>query len=90
VRTLVTLVAALTLVGGTAGATLGVDSQRVEDLLVGIFQDVGSILNSFAGGPDDPKNPVTNAATLHQDAARLDAATRKANELADELNKLHR
>jgi hypothetical protein len=88
-RTLVTFVAAITLVGSSAGATLGINSQRVEKLLEGIFQDVGAILQSFEGGPDDPKNPVTNRATLQQDSQRLDAATRKANDLADQLNKLH-
>ena len=84
-----TFVAAITLLGGSAGAVMGINSQRVETLLQGIFQDVGAILQSFEGGPDDPKNPVTNQTTLAQDAQRLDAATRKANDLADELNKLH-
>jgi len=89
-RTLVTFFAAITLVGGSAGATMGINGQRVEKLLEGIFQDVGAILQSFEGGPDDPTNPVANSATLQKDSQRLDAATRKANDLADELNKLHR
>ena len=89
-RTLVTAIAVLTVIGTSAGATLGIDGQRVGQLLEGILQDVGAILNSFAGGPNDPTNPVTNANTLRQDSQRLEAATRKANELADELNKLHR
>ena len=75
------------IIGGSAGATVGLNA-HARDLLNGIFQDVGAILNSFAGGPNDPTNPVTNKATLTQDAARLDSATRKANQLATELNNL--
>ena len=88
-RILVTAIAALTVIGTSAGASMGVNGQRVEQLVEGILQDVGSILNSFAGGPDDPTNPVSNAATLKQDSQRLEAATQKANSLADELKKLH-
>jgi hypothetical protein len=85
-----TAIAVLTVIGTSAGASIGIDVERVEQLLEGIFQDVGAILNSFAGGPDDPTNPITNAGTLRQDSERLQAATRKAYSLADELNKLHR
>lgn len=56
---------------------------------MGIFQDVGAILNTFAGGPDDPHSPVTDQQTLKQDSERLNAATRKANELASELSNLN-
>jgi hypothetical protein len=90
VRTLLTTLALVTVVGTSAGASMGVDGRRVEALLSSIFRDVGSILSSFAGGPDDPKNPVTNSVTLQRDAQRLDAATQKANALADELQKLQR
>jgi hypothetical protein len=74
--------------GVSAGPALGINPQRVENLLVGIFEDVGDILRSFEGGPDDPNGPVRNSATLAQDSARLDAATLKANQLAVELQNL--
>lgn len=67
------------------GASVGL-SPHARDLLAGIFQDVGAILNTFEGGPNDPHNPVTDPQTLKQDSQRLDAATRKANELASELS----
>ncbi|MBV8713870.1 MAG: hypothetical protein JO020_02565 [Chloroflexi bacterium] len=65
-------------------------SPHARELLTGIFQDVGSILNSFTGGPDDPHSPVTNSVTLKQDSARFDSATQKAQQLATELGKLDR
>jgi len=84
-RTILTIVFASAALGISTGPVLGVNPQRVENLLVGIFEDVSEILRSFEGGPDDPKGPVQNSATLAQDSARLDAATRKANQLAIEL-----
>jgi hypothetical protein len=84
-RTILTVIFASAVLGVSAGPMLGVNPQRVENLLLGIFEDVGDILRSFEGGPDDPKGPVQNSATLTQDSARLDAATRKANQLAVEL-----
>lgn len=69
------------------GASVGL-SPHARDLLTGIFQDVGAILNTFEGGPDDPHNPVADQRTLKQDSERLDAATRKANELASELSNM--
>jgi hypothetical protein len=82
-----TLILASTLLGTSVGATLGLNT-HARDLLIGIFQDVGTILHSFEGGPDDPNSPVTNEATLRQDSDRLDSATRKAEQLATELSKL--
>jgi hypothetical protein len=70
---------------GTSAVGLSPDAR---DLLAGIFQDVGAILNSFSGGPDDPSNPVANSATLKQDSEHLDSATQKAEQLATELGKL--
>lgn len=70
---------------GTSAVGLNSDAR---DLLVGIFQDVGAILNSLAGGPDDPKNPVVNSVTLKQDSEHLNSATRKAEQLATVLGKL--
>src|SRR5437588_5159282 len=57
------------------------DAGRVRDLLVGIFEDVGSIANSFSGGPDDPQGPVRDDRALNKDSERLDSASRKANQL---------
>jgi hypothetical protein len=88
VRIVFLVIAASAVIGTSAGATLGVNLQHVRDLVAGIVQDVGGILNSFAGGPDDPKSPVTNAATLRDDQQRLDEATRKAEQLATELHNL--
>jgi hypothetical protein len=87
-RTLLTVVFASTVLGVSATPVLGINPQRVEDLLLGIFEDVTGILRSFEGGPDDPRGPVQNSAILAQDSARLDAATRKANQLAIELQNL--
>jgi hypothetical protein len=83
-RVLLTTFLASLILGSSA---LGLNAQA-RDLLVGMFEDVGAILKSFAGGPDDPNSPVTNSATLKQDAARLDSATHKANQLAAELDNL--
>jgi hypothetical protein len=76
------------MLGTAAGPTLGVDFSHVRDLLMGIAQDVDAIFNSFAGGPDDPNGPVSNSATLAQDSAHLNAAQRKASELATELSNI--
>lgn len=77
------------ILGASAGAALGPASFRhVQELVLGIFEDVGAILNSFSGGPDDPKGPVTNATTLRTDAERLNAASRKAHDLAAELSRI--
>jgi hypothetical protein len=86
-RVILTWILAPLIIGTSAGATVGLNT-HARELLTGIFEDVGAILNSFAGGPDDPTNPVTNQATLKEDAARLDSATRQANQLATELNNL--
>jgi hypothetical protein len=86
-RAALTVILASVIVGTSAGATVGLNA-HARELLAGIFDDVGAILSSFAGGPDDPKNPVTNSVTLKQDAARLDSATQKANQLASELSSL--
>jgi hypothetical protein len=85
-RSLLLIAIASVVFGGTS---LGGSAQRIEDLLTGIFQDVGAIANSFEGGPDDPHGPVTNAAARTQDQARLDAATDKAQRLAGELQQLY-
>jgi hypothetical protein len=87
-RSILVLVVASVVVGGSAGGVLGANAQHAEQLLRGILQDVGAILQSFEGGPDDPKSPVTNASSLAQDRARLDAATQKASELATEIQKI--
>jgi hypothetical protein len=62
---------------------------RARDLLIGIGQDVLSILQSFANGPDEP-NPVTDGASLERAKAHLDSATNQADQLAVELNKIQR
>jgi hypothetical protein len=87
-RSILTLIFASVVLGSSAGSAFGVDSQHAQQLLMSMLQDVAAILNSFAGGPNDPTNPVTNSAALAQDAARLDGATRKANELAVELQRI--
>ena len=87
-RSILVLVFASVVVGGSAGGVLGVNAQHAEQLLTGILQDVGDILQSFEGGPDDPKSPVTNASSLAEDQARLDSASRKASELATEMQKI--
>ena len=84
-RSILVLVFASVVVGSSAGGLLGANAQHAEDLLAGILRDVGAILQSFEGGPDDPKSPVTNASSLAEDQAHLDAATRKADQLATEL-----
>jgi hypothetical protein len=61
---------------------------HASDLLMGMLQDVGAILRSFEGGPDDPASPVTNAATLQNDSDHLDSATAKAEQLASEIGSL--
>jgi hypothetical protein len=76
------------MLGTTAGPVLGLNLQHARDLLLGIAQDVDAIFNSFSGGPDDPNGPVSNSVTLAQDRERLDAATRKASELATEVSNL--
>jgi hypothetical protein len=84
-RSIFVLIFASVVVGGSAGGLLGVNGQRAEQLLTGILQDVGAILQSFEGGPDDPKSPVTNASSLAEDRARLNDASSKASELASEM-----
>ena len=91
-------VAALVAAGGAlacvAGVTLpwpGANAAALQDaqtLMAGIAQDVAAIFESFAGGPADPHSPVYDRAALETAADHLDAATRKAQELADELDKL--
>jgi hypothetical protein len=87
-RSILVLIFASVVVGGSAGGVLGVNAQHAEQLLAGILQDVGAILQSFEGGPDDPKSPVTNTSSLAEDQARLDAASQKASELATEMQKM--
>jgi hypothetical protein len=85
-RSLLLIAIASVVLGGSAGASLGGgNTQRIVDLLTGIFQDVGTIANSFAGGPNDPRNPVNSSAVLNQDRAQMDDATDKARLLAGEL-----
>jgi hypothetical protein len=75
-------------VGGASGYALRMPQlDRARDLLTGIFDDVAAIANSFAGGPDDPHSPVVDRTALAQDKAHLDAATQKAQALADELQR---
>jgi hypothetical protein len=69
------------------GSSVGLNA-HARELLVGIFQDVDAILNSFAGGPNDPNSPVVNQNTLNRDAEHLDSATEKAQQLATELDNL--
>ena len=57
-------------------------------MLVGIGEDVGAILQSLSGRPDAPHHPVNDPAALKQDQDRLESATNKAHDLADELDKL--
>ena len=88
-RALVAIVAACVIVGASAGTSIGPASiQHVRELLSGIFDDVGAILNSFNGGPNDPASPVTNATALNNDVARLNAASGKAQDLAAELQRI--
>ena len=74
---------------GGSGAMLNVPQlERARQLIEGIFEDVAAIGSSFAGGPTDPKSPVVDPSALARDKARLDAATRKAEQLSDELRRL--
>ena len=59
---------------------------RVRELLAAIFEDIASIADSFSGGLDNPTNPVNDPNTLKRDSERLDAATRKANQLSQVLD----
>jgi hypothetical protein len=68
-------------------SAIGLDA-NARDLLVGMFDDVGAILQSFEGGPNDPRSPVNNQDTLQRDSAYLDSATQKAQQLAYELGRL--
>jgi hypothetical protein len=90
VRNLLLLAAVCLFLGGSGHipSLEAIDQTRVRELVTGILQDVGAILNSFAGGPEDPKGPVNDRNTLATDAARLDSATQKANQLASELSRL--
>jgi hypothetical protein len=88
VRKILLILAGTAVIGTSGGASMGLPTQHARELMAGILDDVGSILSSFAGGPDDPKSPVVNPTTLNTDSARLDAATRKAEQLATELGKL--
>ena len=83
-RTLVALIVASVALGGWAGTSF----PRVNALLSGIVEDVGGIARSFSGGPNDPHSPVIDAVTRSQDAQRLQAATDKADQLAQEVQKL--
>jgi hypothetical protein len=78
--------------GILAAAVLGTSAMGLDaharDLLVGMFDDVGAILQSFEGGPTDPGSPVSNQETLQRDAEYLDSATQKARQLATELGSL--
>ncbi|HEY2592743.1 MAG TPA: hypothetical protein VGK33_02455 [Chloroflexota bacterium] len=82
------MVLASAVVVGSAGGLLGANAQHAEQLVTGILQDVGDILQSFEGGPNDPKSPVTHASSLAEDRARLDSARQKADELANELQNI--
>jgi hypothetical protein len=70
-----------------ASSAVGLDG-HARDLLVGMFDDVGAILQSFEGGPNDPRGPVNNQETLRRDARDREAATEKARQLANELGRL--
>jgi hypothetical protein len=82
------LVFASVVLGGSAGGLLGANAQHAEQSLTGILQDVGDILQSFAGGPNDPQSPVRNGSSLAEDRAHLNDATQKANELQNELQNI--
>jgi hypothetical protein len=87
-RALLAFIAACAILGGSAGVAFGSEARQAQDVLTGIFEDIGDILNSLAGGPNDPRNPVTNENALRQDAQRLNEATQKASQLAAELSNL--
>jgi hypothetical protein len=61
------------------------ETQRARDLLGSIANNVGAIFESFSNGIDGPHSPVNDPAALRDAKARLDAATRAAEELATEL-----
>ncbi|MGI9145011.1 MAG: hypothetical protein ACR2IK_00425 [Chloroflexota bacterium] len=63
-------------------------AQRVPELLAGIADEIGAIAASFAGGPNDPHDPVNDPVTLKEDAARLNAATSKAYELLEVMQRI--
>jgi hypothetical protein len=74
---------------GASGAAGGVPQvEQARELALGIVDDISAVANSFAGGPDDPHSPIVDRVALNQDAARLQAATDKANRLASELPRL--
>jgi hypothetical protein len=86
-RSLVALAALIAAV--SAGAPhAAVDTSRVKDLLTGIAQDIGAIYDAFAGGPNDPHSPVNDQVALRDAASHLDSATARANQLADELQRV--
>lgn len=87
-RSILALVLASAVFGSGAVGLFGANPQYAEQLLTGILQDIGGILQSFEGGPDDPRGPVANPSSLADDQSRLAAATRKANELATELQRI--
>jgi hypothetical protein len=62
--------------------------QRIQQLMVGIGEDIGAILQSLSSRPDAPHNPVSDPAALKEAENRLESATSKAHDLADELDKL--
>jgi hypothetical protein len=88
VRSLVAIVLAAAVLSGS-GAMLNVPQlERARQLIGGIVEDLAAIASSFAGGPNDPKSPVLDQSSLARDKARLEAATQKAEQLADELRRL--
>jgi len=74
--------------GGSGVALQLPPFQRAEELLSGIFDDVGAIYVSFAGGPNDPHSPVVDGRTLERDRGHLSDASSKAEQLATELSRL--
>ena len=77
------------MLGGTSGAALHAPQLNyVKALMGGIFDDIAAIVESFAGGPNDPHSPVVDQRTLARDKARLDSATDKAQALSQELRRL--
>ena len=87
-RSLVAIVLAGAVLGGSGAVFNMPQLERARQLVGGIVEDVAAIATSFAGGPNDPKSPVVDQSTLAQDKARLDAATRKAEQLSNELTRL--
>jgi hypothetical protein len=89
-RVLVVIVGACLYFGlsGHLPSPAAIQDAHIGDLVAGILEDMGAILSSFANGPDDPKGPVSDQTTLDRDAAHLDSATQKANQLASELSRL--